>query len=427
MSVQQHQQQQQQQQKKSYSNPAFCQQSEFQNRSPQRNLRQSPIGAQNTRYEEQEFYEEMVVDDRGAVQEKKFVVVHNDDARPKYRYEYIPMQDSEPVKRRVYHEEIDASTGRVHRYEVLQQEQSYEPPQPPPPPQRYQKPPPPPRYPISPRQAPRYAVVPGDEDPQQRYALVPVEELANRYDYIRPVISPQPRRANPAATAKLHELLTTPKKTPQKLSTPISPIPKPQPKAQQKLNYTLATRTPDKRNTAIVAPICSSPVQSVYSETTFAKNDSFNNLSGPVQKTLAIAAFMMILCGGVTTSLCFYMISFMGRIYYLDFGAISGFTCLLLGLLGFRSRNVYWLPNRHYITGYFLLSIFSLLTAASLLVLLFMQPKPGSPLADMTSGAVCGFSALSLLMASFGIVASYCCRVPPPDNRVQHCAPGFTV
>lgn len=79
------------------------------------------------------------------------------------------------------------------------------------------------------------------------------------------------------------------------------------------------------------------------------------------------------------------------------------------------------------VSGYIVLSIFSLITCGVLLVMLIMQPKPGSPLADMTSGAVCGISVLSLLLAFGGIVASYCCKYPPPDNRVQHCARGFTV
>lgn len=79
------------------------------------------------------------------------------------------------------------------------------------------------------------------------------------------------------------------------------------------------------------------------------------------------------------------------------------------------------------ITGYLLLTVFSLLTCAGLLVLLVMQPRPGTPLADMTSGAVCGISVFSLVLALTGIVSSYCCRYPPPDNRVQHCAEGFTV
>lgn len=80
-----------------------------------------------------------------------------------------------------------------------------------------------------------------------------------------------------------------------------------------------------------------------------------------------------------------------------------------------------------FVVGYIILTLCSLLTCVGLLVLLFMQPKPGSPLADMTSGAVCGISVLSLILATAGVMSSYCCKLPPPDNRVEHCARGFTV
>jgi hypothetical protein len=135
----------------------------------------------------------------------------------------------------------------------------------------------------------------------------------------------------------------------------------------------------------------------------------------------------MTLCGGVTSGLCSYMMYVIGRSYFLDFGMVAGFTCLTLGVLGFRTRRCYWLPNRNYISGYIVLSVLSLLMCAGLLVLLVLQPKPGTPLADMTSGAVCGISVLSLVLASVGVMTSYCCKYPPPDNRVEHSVPGFTV
>ena len=79
------------------------------------------------------------------------------------------------------------------------------------------------------------------------------------------------------------------------------------------------------------------------------------------------------------------------------------------------------------ISGYFLLSVFSLFTCTGLLILLFMHPRPGTPLADMTTGAIAGISGLSLFLAAIGVFSSYCCCAPPPDNRVQHGAPSFTV
>lgn len=63
-----------------YSNPAFTQQSEFYNGKPLSHVRQSPVGAQTIQYneeeyDEQEFYEEMLVDDSGIIKQKKVLVV----------------------------------------------------------------------------------------------------------------------------------------------------------------------------------------------------------------------------------------------------------------------------------------------------------------------------------------------------------------
>lgn len=472
-----------------YTNPAFCQQSEFYNGQPlsaHGNIRQSPVGAQTPHrvldssvcddgktcaideegVQEQEFYEEVVVDDQGFIKEKKFVIVAQNNEGRKYiqvpqiddnrqgsryalppseenkqgsrygvpqqinyetkspenkpsknqnhRYEYIPMQEHDnrySSKKCQIQEEVEVAPGRVHRYAVIQTEQETE---------------------LTTKNG-RYALVPVEDlntvvasQNQQTIAqkTVVVAQNKNRYEYIqdppRQMVHRSPTRyeyiqtspksaasgsryeyiqqpqqqqrvGNPVATQKLHELLSTPKKiqttrrscTPQKMLSPqsnrkvappaLSPIPKEAfrtpnnsppkgrshaPKAQQKLNYALGTRQlvqQDKRHTAIVAPLCSSPIHSVYSETTYSnKSESWMNLSigrKSVQTTLTVAALMMLLCGTVTSGLCFYMISIMGRLYFLDFGVVSGFTCLILGLLGFRTRNVYWLPNRNYISG----------------------------------------------------------------------------
>jgi len=79
------------------------------------------------------------------------------------------------------------------------------------------------------------------------------------------------------------------------------------------------------------------------------------------------------------------------------------------------------------VTGYVILCMFSLLTCAGLIAILTLQPKPGEPLADVAGGAVCGISVLSLILAAFGVLSSRCCKYPPPDNRVEHCAEGFTL
>ncbi|XP_059058903.1 uncharacterized protein LOC131852265 [Achroia grisella] len=230
-------------------------------------------------------------------------------------------------------------------------------------------------------------------------------------------------------------------------TSPISP------KAQQKLNYGLSdefnrsdvfvtsfrekshdrsldfdrrnsnrdsrrTREPKKdRTTAVIMPRVAPAPESIYSDDTYK---SINNLKtiNAATASLTIAALMLTLCGGLTTGLSFYMMYAMGRRYYLDFGVLAGFTCFLLGLLGFRSRRQQLLPNRNYVSGYIVLSTFSLLSAFGLLILLTVQPQPGSPVNDITSGAVCGVSILSLGLASIGVLASYCCARDPPDNRV---------
>uniref|UniRef100_A0A2A4JKR5 Uncharacterized protein n=1 Tax=Heliothis virescens TaxID=7102 RepID=A0A2A4JKR5_HELVI len=170
------------------------------------------------------------------------------------------------------------------------------------------------------------------------------------------------------------------------------------------------------KNTAVIIPRVASP-PSVYSEETYKSFSSLKTLSGATA-SLLIAAIMLTMCGGLTAGLSFYMMYAIGRRYYLDFGVLAGFTCFLLGLLGFRIKRQQLLPNRNYISGYIVLSSFSLLSAFGLLILLCLEPKPGTPLNDITSGAVCGVSLLSLCLATVGVLASYCCVKDPPDNRV---------
>ena len=59
-----------------------------------------------------------------------------------------------------------------------------------------------------------------------------------------------------------------------------------------------------------------------------------------------------------------------------------------------------------------------MLSAVGLFTLLMIEPKPGTALNDITSGAVCSISVLSLCLAIVGILLSYCCARDPPDNRV---------
>ncbi|CAG9573750.1 unnamed protein product [Danaus chrysippus] len=171
------------------------------------------------------------------------------------------------------------------------------------------------------------------------------------------------------------------------------------------------------KNTAVIMPRVANQSPSMYSEDTYKSFSSVKTMN-PATASLAIAALMLTVCGGLSTGLSFYMMYCMGRRYYLDFGVLSGFTCFLLGLLGLRSRRNQLLPNRNYISGYIVLASFSLLSSIGLLLLLTLQPQTGTPLNDITSGAVCSISILSLCLASVGILASYCCAQDPPDNRV---------
>lgn len=456
-----------------YANPAFSQQSEFYNsttgiQSQQHHstIRQSPVGAQTPLHyrdvvttnndveplcDEQEFYEEMLVDDStGIVKEKKFVVISSpiNDSRNHHhqqsssvlvrggtnqsncRYEYIPMQEQvshhqhqhsypisstrssptvSPSSSKVHHRyavipsSIDMQNdhamimNRQHRYEYIEEQEEY----------LQQKMPSPAIKPST-----RELIGKNHHQPSTRYEYIqsstPSSESQHHIQHHqRQLQSSCYNNPTILATQKLHELLSTPRKTSNNTSilsqqqnhhqtsgriskNVVSPPPPHQtqrrivltqspprdpfitPKkktihpqqpqksrAQQKLNYALGSRQPhqDKRHTAVIAPMCSSPVQSVYSETTFtnkSESSSWMNLDvrkAPIQKTLAAAAFMMMLCGSVTSGLCFYMVSIMGRLYFLDFGTVAGFTCLVLGLLGFRTRNCYWLPNRNYISG----------------------------------------------------------------------------
>ncbi|XP_069685920.1 uncharacterized protein spdo [Periplaneta americana] len=206
---------------------------------------------------------------------------------------------------------------------------------------------------------------------------------------------------------------------------------------------------PTQRSTAVIAPMYSANTSMVSTIPATPKKEAFLAKSpakmeispglkaswiqipepyqSPPTGTIVTAGAILLLCGAISTVLCLYMMFQNGRRYYLDFGMLSGFGSVLLGCLGFRSRRWQWLPNRNYVSGYIILSMFSLLTCAGLIVILTVQPKPGEPLADVAGGAVCGIAVLSLILAAVGIISSRCCKYPPPDNRVEHCAEGFTL
>lgn len=108
-----------------------------------------------------------------------------------------------------------------------------------------------------------------------------------------------------------------------------------------------------------------------------------------------------------------------GRSFYLEFSSAAAFSGVGLGILGFKSRKCEWLPNRSYISGYVLVTVFCLLKCCGLLVLLALDPFPGFPLHDVTTGIILGLSTFKLVFICLGVLGSYWCYRPPPDNRVN--------
>lgn len=98
---------------------------------------------------------------------------------------------------------------------------------------------------------------------------------------------------------------------------------------------------------------------------------------------------------------------------------MAAFCGFGLGFLGFRSRHCEWLPNRSYISGYVLLTIFCLLKCCALLVILVLDPYPGLPLHDVTTGVILALSTFSMFFIGLGVIGSLWCYRPPPDNRVN--------
>ncbi|XKL67385.1 hypothetical protein PGB90_002876 [Kerria lacca] len=142
--------------------------------------------------------------------------------------------------------------------------------------------------------------------------------------------------------------------------------------------------------------------------------------------TLRTCAITLLICGTLSCLLCIHIISQRGKSYELTFSLISGFIILCLGFPCLRFQEWQWLPNRNYVTGYILLSIFSLLQTIVLWIL-DKYPDLRQDIIDIMKGALCGLSSLSLSIALLGVCTSCCCKYPPPDNRVTHEVQGFTV
>lgn len=252
----------------------------------------------------------------------------------------------------------------------------------------------------------RYAVLPTEEDPDdiqeqeetsmsanfQTIARSPSRrKLHHSYASIRDTKSPPravksssastPQRPAPPipvqmssltpqknlATQKLHELLstppqkqgstaTTPKRIPGSVQPQTSTPLKQHATPQRRLRYDEQQHghsAVDVRTTAVISPRLQAP--SFYGEAPSGSLKSWSNLSfhkvANATATIGAVSLMLILCGMMNSGLSIYLIARVGRSHYLDTGIISGFGAVALGILGFRSRQCEWLPNRNYISG----------------------------------------------------------------------------
>ncbi|XP_055378976.1 probable basic-leucine zipper transcription factor N [Condylostylus longicornis] len=281
---------------------------------------------------------------------------------------------------------------------------------------------------------------------------------------------------NPDATRRLHELLSTPRKTPKPTSnlTPnnisrndiernskryssqskiyvhgsrlnINHI-RENELNPQKLVYDHAYQQPNKikpieqqyksnkqnqkikgneaRTTAIITPRVANYSNNTDNEdedscTKSSWNTSYPQKVANATATLGVISLMLTLGSIMNTGLCLYLIANNGRTFYLEFALAAAFAGVGLGILGFRTRHCEWLPNRSYISGYILLTVFCLLKCCGLLVLLALDPFPGIPLHDVTTGIVLGLSTFEVFFIGLGVLGSWWCHRPPPDNRVN--------
>ncbi|XP_039962657.1 uncharacterized protein LOC120776158 [Bactrocera tryoni] len=267
---------------------------------------------------------------------------------------------------------------------------------------------------------------------------------------------------NPVATKMLHELLSTPRKTPLPRSvtprnlSPMERVPEHQQpeqqrtkyhyRSQQQLYYTPGERrvertaqslhyesvkTQGDRTMAVITPRITAHQTKVYPEVeeedcSSIHGKSTNNTTTPYPQkvanatiTLAIVSLMMVISNSMNSALIIYMIAHFGKYFYLQYSLVAAFSGVGLGFLGFRSRHCEWLPNRSYISGYILLTVFSLLKCCCLVVILVLDPYPGLPLHDVTTGIILGLSTFTIFFIGLGVIGSLWCYRPPPDNRVN--------
>ncbi|XP_037950133.1 uncharacterized protein LOC119681117 [Teleopsis dalmanni] len=264
---------------------------------------------------------------------------------------------------------------------------------------------------------------------------------------------------NPAATKMLHELLSTPRKTPtqqsahqqsaHRINSGINHLQRLEHRTQyhiqqqidyappgerkkellpQRLHYeTVKTPTtivqPDRTMAVITPRVAESKVYAQVDDCSSIHAKSLNN-SYPQKVanatiTLAIVSLMLVVGSTMNSGLIIYMIAHFGKSFYLQFSLMAAFCGVGLGFLGFRSRHCEWLPNRSYTSGYILVTMFCLLKCCGLLVILVLDPYPGLPLHDVTTGVILGLSTFTIFFIGLGVIGSLWCYRPPPDNRVN--------
>ncbi|XP_064549369.1 transcription factor SPT20 homolog [Drosophila montana] len=324
----------------------------------------------------------------------------------------------------------------------------------------------------------RYAVIPTEADDDdlaedsghtQQETCLSHTELSQQFSMR--TSTPQQRNAA-AATRALHELLTTPRKMqpPPRLahSTPrnaahheqlqrerrlqlyqsqqhinlhqqatISVVPSPalplrqQRLSPQRLHYETvkltsapvqaAQQLASDRTMAVISPRVQGQEQDLSSlqGKSNANNNSYPQKLANATITLAVVSLMLVLGSTMNAGLIIYMIAHFGKSFYLQFGLVASFCGMGLGFLGFRSRHCEWLPNRSYTSGYILVTIFCLFKCCGLLLILVLDPFPGLPLHDVTTGVILGLSTFTMFFIGLGVIGSLWCYRPPPDNRVN--------
>ncbi|XP_023319417.1 putative uncharacterized protein DDB_G0291608 isoform X2 [Trichogramma pretiosum] len=110
------------------------------------------------------------------------------------------------------------------------------------------------------------------------------------------------------------------------------------------------------------------------------------------------APLILFLVGVLTCGLSIYLSYAQGRRYYFDSAISCGACCAVAGAC--RSMRRTW-------TGLGLAGL-SALSCAGLLLLAAKAPRPGTPLHDVTAGALCGVSVLGAVLALLALISPRC-------------------